>query len=54
MITEYVRQLLGSVPSAGSNYDYSILEYMVSAMLLLFIMNFTYRMLLSIFGIRKQ
>lgn len=54
MITDYVRELLGSVPSAGNNYNYAVLEYMVSAMLLLFIMNFVYRLLLSIFGIRKQ
>lgn len=50
MITQYVRALLGSVPSAGSNYDYSVLEYVVSATVLIFILSLVYRMIISIFG----
>lgn len=50
MITQYVRELLGSVPSAGSNYDYSILEYVISGTILIFMIALVYRMILSIFN----
>lgn len=49
MITQYIHDLLGSVPSAGSNYDYAVLEYIVSATVLLFLLALGYRMLISIF-----
>lgn len=49
MITQMVRELLGNVPSAGTNYDYSILEYCVSGIVLIFLLALAYRMILSIF-----
>lgn len=49
MLTDYVRSILGSVPSAGTNYDYSVLEYIVSATVLLFILSLGYRMLMKLF-----
>lgn len=50
MITQMVRELLGNVPSAGTNYDYSILEYVISGSILIFLLFLSYRMLTTIFG----
>lgn len=50
MIVTLVRELIGSVPSAGSNYDYSVLEYIVCAVVLIFMLSLVYRMIISIFG----
>lgn len=51
MLISYVRELLGNVPSAGSNYDYSILEYVVSATILIFLVSLAYRFLISLFKV---
>lgn len=51
MITSYIRELLGNVPSAGSNYDYAILEYVVSATVLIFLLALAYRMIIAIFKV---
>lgn len=49
MLISYIRELLGNVPSAGSNYDYAILEYVVAATLLIFLVSLAYRFLISLF-----
>ena len=49
MINDYIRELLGSVPSAGSNYDYSVLEYIVSATMLIFLVVLAYRLIINLF-----
>ena len=49
MITTYIRELLGNVPSAGNNYDYSVLEYIVSATVLIFLCSLAYRVILTLF-----
>lgn len=51
MIRDMVRELIGTVPSAGSNYDYSVLEYIVCGTILIFLMSFAYRMIISIFKV---
>lgn len=50
MLITLVRELLGSVPSAGTNYNYDILEYIVAAVILIFMLSLVYRMIISIFG----
>lgn len=51
MIRDMVRELLGTVPSAGSNYDYAVLEYVVCGTVLLFLLALGYRMIISIFKV---
>lgn len=50
MIVQYVRELIGSVPSGGSNYDYSVLEYIVCATVLIFMLSLAYRLIITVFG----
>lgn len=51
MLIQYIREILGNVPSAGSNYDYSILEYVVAATVLIFLVSLAYRFLISLFRV---
>ena len=51
MLISYIRELLGNVPSAGSNYDYSILEYVVAATVLIFLVSLAYRFLITLFRV---
>lgn len=51
MIRDMIRELLGTVPSAGSNYDYAVLEYIVCATVLIFMLSLAYRMIISIFKV---
>lgn len=51
MLIQYIRELLGNVPSAGSNYDYAILEYIVAATVLIFLVSLAYRFLISLFRV---
>lgn len=51
MLISYIRELLGNVPSAGSNYDYSILEYVVAATVLIFLVSLAYRFLIALFRV---
>ena len=51
MIRDMIRELLGTVPSAGTNYDYSILEYVVCATVLIFLLSLAYRMIINIFKV---
>lgn len=53
MITVYIRSILGEVPSAGTNQSYAVLEYVVSAVVLLFCLSLGYRMLIKLFGLNK-
>lgn len=52
MILNLVRELLGAVPSPGGNssVNYDIIEYLVSALVLIFLLSLAYRMIISIFG----
>lgn len=53
MIQTLVRALLGNVPnytSGNTQYNYDIVEYMVCAMVLLFLLMMAYRMITAIFG----
>lgn len=53
MIQTLVRALIGNVPSYTVNntsYVYDIVEYMVCAMVLLFLLMMAYRMITAIFG----
>lgn len=53
MIQTLVRELLGNVPnfnSGNTNYNYDIVEYMVCAMVLLFLLMMSYRLIIAIFG----
>lgn len=51
MLITYIREILGNVPSAGSNYDYAVLEYIVAATILIFLVSLAYRFLISLFGV---
>lgn len=51
MIITYLRQLIGTVPSAGSNYDYSILEYVIAGTIVIFLISLGYRLILHIFKV---
>ena len=51
MLITYIREILGNVPSAGSNYDYAVLEYIVSATVLIFLVSLAYRFLISLFRV---
>lgn len=51
MIRDMIRELLGTVPSAGTNYDYAILEYVVCATVLIFLLALAYRMIITIFKV---
>lgn len=53
MIQTLVRALIGNVPSYNSGstqYVYDIVEYMVCAMVLIFLLMMAYRMITAIFG----
>ena len=53
MLLTLVRELLGTVPQVqqGSTiYNYEIIEYLVCAIVLVFILSLVYRMILSIFN----
>lgn len=51
MLIQYIREILGNVPSAGSNYDYAVLEYIVAATILIFLVSLAYRFLISLFRV---
>lgn len=51
MLITYIRELLGNVPSAGTNYNYAILEYIVAATVLLFLVSLAYRFLIALFRV---
>lgn len=51
MIITYLRELIGNVPSAGTNYNYAILEYVIAGTVLIFIMALAYRLILHIFRV---
>lgn len=53
MIKTYIQAIIGSVPSGGNNVNYEIIEYIVSATVLLFCLSLGYRMLIKIFGLGK-
>lgn len=53
MIKTFVQELIGIVPSpqqGNTIYNYEIIEYMVCAIVLIFMLSLVYRMILSIFG----
>lgn len=53
MIKTYIQAIIGAVPSGGNNVNYEIIEYIVSATVLLFCLSLGYRMLIKIFGLGK-
>lgn len=54
MLTTYIRQILGEVPSAGNNYNYAVLEYVISGVVLLWSLALGYRLLMALFGVSKK
>lgn len=53
MIKTYIQAIIGAVPTGGNNVNYEIIEYIVSATVLLFCLSLGYRMLIKIFGLGK-
>lgn len=54
MLITYLRQILGEVPSAGTNYNYAILEYVIAGVVLLWSLALGYRLIMAIFGVSKK
>lgn len=52
MLVQYIREVLGTPPVIG-NTSYEVLEYMVSAAVLIWGLALGYRFILSIFGNKK-
>lgn len=52
MLKTYIQSILGTVPT-GNNVNYEIIEYIVTATVLLFCLSLGYRMLIKLFGLNK-
>lgn len=55
MIPTLIEALIGSPPnytSGNTQYNYDVLEYMICAIVLIFMLSLVYRMIISIFGKR--
>lgn len=53
MLLQLVQELIGPVPNpqqGNTYYNYEIIEYIVCAIVLIFMLSLVYRMILSIFN----